>query len=420
MADTISCDPNDLVAAAKCYQCQIPRGQQTAVIIYLLNEIVGLGYTPAQLAENAKCYHCIPRRMQPEVQAYILNEITALGLTVSQLVENAKCFECIPPGMAGSVFIHILNQASGLNLSSEQLLANSACYQCLDPGVQIDVETYLMCLLPAGSSACQHDTADAWVARVVANGGAVPSDATYAAVCEFCTGLDTDLLTAKMIAVNCIVPDSLTAALTPLIVGTGGNALWTNTGPFVDADLTVNGLISDGTKYLKTGIIPSAVFAADTSGGMSYYHVTSSASNWFDMGCVQGGNRINLVNSYTNTAYLDCWNSTAGQGRISATNTSWAGFMSGNRTAANAFAIYQGNGTTGFTQLVAGNTTGASRPTTYDVWAFTINNGGAPQFTNSRRHSFFAIHEGLTLGEAVKLYNLVVTLRTALGGGLYP
>ena len=78
MPDTISCEPNDLMVAAKCYKC-IPGGMQPEVIIYLLNEILGTGLTVAQLMENAKCYKCIPAGMQAEVQTYLLCAIANAG-----------------------------------------------------------------------------------------------------------------------------------------------------------------------------------------------------------------------------------------------------------------------------------------------------------------------------------------------------
>lgn len=74
----ISCDTNDLMAAAKCYKC-IPTGMQNEVIIYLLAEILkaenGAAVDPATLEQAARCYKCIPAGMQAEVQTYLLCQI---------------------------------------------------------------------------------------------------------------------------------------------------------------------------------------------------------------------------------------------------------------------------------------------------------------------------------------------------------
>src|SRR5579862_3996322 len=64
----------------------------------------------------------------------------------------------------------------------------------------------------AVSSGCGYDTrVCTWATRVVANGGAAPSAATEAALNTFVLGMDSTGLWAKMICVNCLVPDSLTA-----------------------------------------------------------------------------------------------------------------------------------------------------------------------------------------------------------------
>jgi hypothetical protein len=71
----ISCDPNDLAEASKCFDC-IPKNIQNSVIIYLLNVISELNLTPEQLVENSKCYDCIPKNIQPAVQTYLLCQIS--------------------------------------------------------------------------------------------------------------------------------------------------------------------------------------------------------------------------------------------------------------------------------------------------------------------------------------------------------
>lgn len=71
----ISCEPNDLLAEAKCFKC-IPAGAQNEVIIYLLSKILedatGTATTPADLITASACYKCIPQGMQLEVITYLL------------------------------------------------------------------------------------------------------------------------------------------------------------------------------------------------------------------------------------------------------------------------------------------------------------------------------------------------------------
>lgn len=66
----ISCDTDDLAAAAKCYCYDRETAQQ--VKIYLLAVIAGLqAQTPSELADAAKCY-CFDAQTAKKVQAYLL------------------------------------------------------------------------------------------------------------------------------------------------------------------------------------------------------------------------------------------------------------------------------------------------------------------------------------------------------------
>lgn len=67
----ISCEPKDLMEAAKCYST-IPTGKQMEVMIYLLNQISGLDLTPKELMEAAKCFETIPKGKQNEIITYLL------------------------------------------------------------------------------------------------------------------------------------------------------------------------------------------------------------------------------------------------------------------------------------------------------------------------------------------------------------
>ena len=70
----ISCEPNDLLAASKCFKC-IPSGTQREVMIYLLASIAGVSADPNTLMANAKCFKCIPHGIQDEVITYLLCQI---------------------------------------------------------------------------------------------------------------------------------------------------------------------------------------------------------------------------------------------------------------------------------------------------------------------------------------------------------
>jgi hypothetical protein len=262
-----------------------------------------------------------------------------------------------------------------------------------------------------------------WVARVVRNGGAVPSANTQAALTVFYNGLVSNNLLAKMKVITPLVPDSLTAALTPFWNITGGRDPWVNTN-FVSGDLTVNGLKGDGsTKWLNTGIIPSASFSGITDGGLTVY-VAANSTNVAesDFNVTQSASQaMALYPNYNGTSYLDLYAENTGSGRINATNTSFTGFISGNRGSnlggGIIEAIFTGNSGAGFNTLVSSSTSSGGSLPTLELYAMALNlSGSVSQFT-LKTNSFFAVHNGLTATEAQNFFNLVQALRTALGGG---
>lgn len=71
----VNCDPNALMAQAKCLEC-IPPGLQAEVQTFLLAVIAGGSLDPNVLMAQAKCFRCIDG-MHPEVQTYLLCQILA-------------------------------------------------------------------------------------------------------------------------------------------------------------------------------------------------------------------------------------------------------------------------------------------------------------------------------------------------------
>ena len=70
----ISCVPNDLVDAAKCFQC-LPSEQKLWVDTYLLAKIAGGSMDPETLAVAAKGFQGIPPGNLRRIQAYLLCQI---------------------------------------------------------------------------------------------------------------------------------------------------------------------------------------------------------------------------------------------------------------------------------------------------------------------------------------------------------
>ena len=256
-----------------------------------------------------------------------------------------------------------------------------------------------------------------WTRRVVKNGGALPGQRTVQSLHNFWTTLVTNQIDTKMRSVNCLTPDNLTSAITPLYQ-LSGNDPWTNTN-FLAADLTVDGLIGNGSsKFLNPNIIPSVMFPNDNMGGLTVYSVTpSNVITPVEFGVSQVTPQYAIYFGYNGTSYLDIY-ANAGTGRISAANSSFAGFLSGNRISSTSLALYRANNGMAFNTLASNSTGGSSstRPT-ITPYAFAFNGNGTTSSYTIRRLSFLAAHLGLTFDEAKIFYNAVQTMRQQIGGG---
>lgn len=297
------------------------------------------------------------------------------------------------------------------------------------------MKALILCLLPCACLA-QHPLTTAsgidwttsssavfsdWANRVQTNGGARPSAQSITAVNTFLNGLTNDGLNNLVISFNVMAPDSLIACQTPVYVG-GGSDPWVNQN-FVSGDLTVDGLKGDGTtKSLKTGLKPSTCGWTVTDGGMTIYEFTTNSTG-VDFGIQEQSatTRSSLaLTPAAATAVWDSWNFTAGQGQFVATVTT-NGYLSGNRTAANAIAIYFANSKNAHSAVLTGNTTGGNISSqTDEIYCFAldlVNPIPAAAIWSNARISFFAIHHGLNATQSANFYARIQQLRIDLGGG---
>lgn len=255
-----------------------------------------------------------------------------------------------------------------------------------------------------------------WASRVIANGGAQPSANSINAIDNFRVA-NSDLLTS-FVAVCCFAPDSLIACTTPLVVGPG-YPLWTNVN-FSVTNLTVNGLTGDGSsKYLQTGVLGNATGLSVTSAGISLlmYANPDTAGNGL---VAQQQDTVQFsMFSYAGTGLFRCWAFTGSAnfatGSVGSTTNGW---LSGNRTAANAITLYKARSDTTFAVVATETGTQSGSPTgTAPLTVFAMNCAGTPCAYSAPTISFVAITAGLTQAQSSNLYTRVVALRTALGGG---
>lgn len=259
-----------------------------------------------------------------------------------------------------------------------------------------------------------HPLATSWASRVVINGGASPSSNTVFALSTFCYALDAASLSSKMIAVNCFAPDSLIAAITPLIVGPGNDPWINHNNAFHAGDLTVNGLHGDGaTTFLQTGVKPSDMTGQPNSGGYTIYFYTCPSEASTDLAVYLSPDQAGLFN-LSGTVIFDCWNYSSGATSVSLPG--FIGYVSGNRVSASETHIYAAN--SGTAHYSAGGSSGApGTAPNADLWAWAMNATGTPSYLSTKRLSFIAMHQGLTATASLNFYNAVQALRVALGGG---
>jgi len=71
-----TCDPQTIVANAKCIECGVPAGMQLAVLIALAANIAGVSPDPQNLINLATCMQCnIPDGMRLPILIYLACQI---------------------------------------------------------------------------------------------------------------------------------------------------------------------------------------------------------------------------------------------------------------------------------------------------------------------------------------------------------
>lgn len=260
-----------------------------------------------------------------------------------------------------------------------------------------------------------------WAVRVVANGGATVATSTVSALNTFIASCKGAGLWSLMYHVNCIVPDSLKAALTPLLVG-GYNDPWIDNSAG-SASITVNGLFTDGNqgKYFSPGNIASNLTLS--SGGITTYaqRIQDPGTGSRDLG-------------FHNTAFTDACllnisnvgNTQGGIGQNATPNGGVSvaypgqGYFAVNRTSTTRCDLYWANSTHAHAS-VASNTNLVTTLTANSPFSvcgnYNITLPAEETYQGSSRLSFLATHQGLSAAQSLSFYNAVQAMRVALGGG---
>jgi hypothetical protein len=243
---------------------------------------------------------------------------------------------------------------------------------------------------------------------------------TRTALVNFWDALIAAGIEDKMLTVCPIVPDSLGAALTPLVaLGTYRNMTAVN---FVAGDLTVNGLAGNALgKYINlVHWIPARQWFTYSNIGITTYIHTgkNEASNEGATANAAFANAFSVQN-FANAMYSDLGPAGA-TGRIGPVAAVAAtGYYSGNRIAANNHRLYAAKSTSAHAEI--GNNLNASADVlstmTFPMCLWAYNMNGTVGGYSSKRVSFWAAHLGLTSAESAAFYAAIQAFRTALGGG---
>src|SRR5579862_1809421 len=253
-----------------------------------------------------------------------------------------------------------------------------------------------------------------WVNRVTATGGPTPSTNTQQALTTFIQTLESNNLLSSMYAVNCFVPDSLSASICPLIT-TVGNNVWTNTN-FTSSDISVNGLKGDASsRYLNTEINAFPLFQKIRSPGMTMYAYTTCSSGQYDNGYTNNAGTIQFALDSNNTnnnknATFTCWGIDAQDSASFLPSAGTTGFyLSGNRLFSNDCRLYIANSQISHSQVSQNVGSMSAAPTnqpiyTHAAWGYQLST--AFGYSNVCM-SFFAVHVGLTPAQSSILFTAV-------------
>lgn len=270
------------------------------------------------------------------------------------------------------------------------------------------------------------DLTATWIAQVVLNGGATPSLATQIALSDLWKGLVADGIAGNILCLNGLVPDSSIACRTPLFRG-ASNILW-NLGMGSITGVTSAGIqFAAGSNGLDTGFL-STTFPSNNSVGLVLYISNTpgnaTGANTYDFGVTNnsGGAALTLSYARSNTTKFPesaCFNFTAGQGDIIAGAALTAGgFLSMQRTASNAAAIYFANSTTAFGSIATSTTSGGTNNAfTLGLGAGHLSDSATFGLGPGNTYSFCAMTTGMTSAQTQALFNRIQTYRSALGGG---
>lgn len=247
-----------------------------------------------------------------------------------------------------------------------------------------------------------------WAARVAAAGGTV-SGKTLAAVGVFVRSAQSAGYWDKINRINLFCGDSLTAALVPLKIG-GGGSTDTNVN-FVAGDYTeATGLTGNGTtKYLRTGLVPSASLTLNSTHMAVYNRASGATGGVIHLGARDGTNYMELI--APSAAGNLGWRA-YGVAEIFSAVTAPYGLMVGSTLSGSDSKTYQHG-----TQRQTGSPT-AGALVAQEIYVFGTNSSGSPAFLSSHALASYSVGVGLTAADDAAYAIHMEAFQDALGRGV--
>jgi hypothetical protein len=292
------------------------------------------------------------------------------------------------------------------------------------------VEKYLaakwgITLAPQVSNADAQD----WINRVYANGGTV-SAATAAAVNQFCNAIDYGVSGAsirdRFYRMNLFCGGTsgtavgLNSAVVPLYRGPSlgsalGNATDTNNGPFLPENYSetgaTGGLVGNGSsKFLQTGVNPSAISASTSDFHLSVYTVGTEAvgTTRTTIGCADAGGESLMT--FGSSGTVEC-GSIAGDSstRRPTSNSYKQGHKIVSVTTGRSLQYYLNDSALG-----ASATPTLAMPSR-EIYVAALNNAGtAAQHSLAPYFRAYSIGLGLSAPQVLAYYTAMQTFQAAL------
>lgn len=439
-----------LELAAKCFECPTNK-RQLETQVYLLSTLApGAPTTASAIMQAAGCFlPCVPAELHSALSTSLFTQVAGRSTppcvtptapsqpSAFSTLDTILKISWTQPANSGSLIqsytVSYGTTQGGPYTATKTVQAGTK--QAILTGLSSGTTYYFVVVANSFTGCSSANSAEgsaattgtppvdpavtSWTQRVINNGGGAVSNNTITAVDNFWKGIKQDGLDTLIVCLNLFVPDSLTACLTPFIVGPGNNP-WTNHN-FVAGDLTVNGLAGDAaTKYLDTGFTPSTGYPTPLTGQGLAIYVSVVTATGITAASEEGAlsNWMELVAKFTdNNTYARIGQVGNVIGPVASPG---AGLYSNDRVSTTNHKLYFFNSGHAAAQLGAtdalgsGTGTGASQ---LPVYVGCFNDLGVPQFFCSDRVSLVCFDTGFSLAQFTLFAARAQTLRTALGGG---